>query len=569
MAAALAGASTATAQQEYPTYDSSATYSGGDRVVYEGSVWEAQWWTRGTTPTTDATVWERVGDAGGGSGDGSDGGSDDGSGSDGGSDSGSGGSDYPTYDASATYTGGDRVVYEGSVWEAQWWTRGTAPSTGATVWERVGDAGGGSDGDTNQGPTAVIDASPSAPVAGDTITLDASGSSDPDGETLSYEWSGDGVDATGVETTVTYDSAGEYAVTLTVTDGSGASDSASTTLTVGSDSGSGGGWDEHPVMAYEFQGAAPTDKLTHVIQTFGSVSADGTVSAPWDAGGIDGVTTLLSIGGWNNSQGFPDLAKDQSSRETFASECVALLRDRDLDGIDIDWEFPGPFGPDGLTSYEDDPANFAALLEECRRQFDAAAAEDGTEYYLTAALNHAEPQISILPHDRLIDALDYAKMMTYDMHSPVFVDETNHNSPLYANSAAQSDSSIHNTLSYLRDQGWPNEKLVMGLAFYGREFTGVDSTENDGLFQSFGGSGGAYGFADIDGQFSGHTRYWDDEAKVPYLFDGSSLLSYDDEESVGVKAEYAGERGHPIMYWATGHDPNETLLDAVNAALGK
>ena len=566
IAAGLAGVGAASAQQQYPRHDSTATYTGGDRVVYDGSVWEANWWTRGTTPSSGAAVWERVGPAG-------DGGGSDGSG---GNDNGGTAPSHPTWDATTTYNGGDRVVYDTSVWEANWWTRGDEPGASQWgPWSAVGPADGGSDGgsggdtDPNQGPTATIAASPSAPVAGDTITLDASGSSDPDDDALSYEWSGDGASATGVETTVAYESAGEYAVSLTVTDVNGASDSASTTLTVGSDSGSDSGWDEHPVMAYEFGSSAPADKLTHVIQTFGSVSADGSISAPYDAGGIDGVNTVLSLGGWGNSQGFPDLAKDRASRETFASDCVALLRDRDLDGIDIDWEFPGPYGPSELTSYPDDQANFAAMLEECRRQFDAAGAEDDTTYYLTAALNNAEYQLSELPHGRLMAALDYAKMMTYDMHGPGWSAQTNHNSPLYANSTATSDASIHDTLSYMRDQGWPSEKLVMGLAFYGREFTGVDTTATDGLFESFSGDGGAYGFADIQQQFAGHTRYWDAEAKLPYKFDGSSLLSYDDEESVAIKADYASERGHPIMYWASGHDPNETLLDAVNGALDK
>jgi chitinase len=240
-----------------------------------------------------------------------------------------------------------------------------------------------------------------------------------------------------------------------------------------------------------------------------------------------------------------------------------------IDGIDIDWEHPGPGGPSDLTSYPDDPQNFAGMLAECRRRFDVAGEADGQHYYLTAALNSTESVLSLLPHDRIRGALDYAKMMTYDMHAPGWSTETNHNSPLYANAQANSDLSIHNSLEYMRQQGWPNEQLVVGLAFYGREFTGVQSSANDGLFQSFTGDGGAYGFADIQGQFAGHTRYWDDEAKVPYKFDGASLLSYDDEESIRVKGKCVRERGHPVMYWASGHDPNETLIDALNDALGR
>lgn len=106
---------------DHPEWDADTAYSGGDRVVYDGGVWEAKWWTRGTTPSASATVWKRVGDAGSGS--------DDGGSDDGGSDDGSSGSDAPAWDASSTYTSGDQVTHDGQVWEAQWWTQGDEPGT--------------------------------------------------------------------------------------------------------------------------------------------------------------------------------------------------------------------------------------------------------------------------------------------------------------------------------------------------------------------------------------------------------------------------------------------------------
>ena len=129
---------------EYPQWDPNATYTSGDRVVYEGTIYEAQWWTQGDEPGSNQWgPWEEVGPANGGGDDGGDDGGDGGNGDDGGDDGngddgGDGGdSEYPQWDADTAYTGGDRVVYDGSVWEAQWWTQGDEPAEEKAVWERV------------------------------------------------------------------------------------------------------------------------------------------------------------------------------------------------------------------------------------------------------------------------------------------------------------------------------------------------------------------------------------------------------------------------------------------------
>ncbi|WP_144923391.1 PKD domain-containing protein [Halorubrum salsamenti] len=87
--------------------------------------------------------------------------------------------------------------------------------------------------DQNEDPSASFTASPSAPEAGETVSFDASGSSDADGSIASYEWDfGDGETATGATPTHTYDSPGDYDVTLTVTDDDGANDTATQTVSV-------------------------------------------------------------------------------------------------------------------------------------------------------------------------------------------------------------------------------------------------------------------------------------------------------------------------------------------------
>ncbi|QLG27266.1 PKD domain-containing protein [Halorarum halophilum] len=87
----------------------------------------------------------------------------------------------------------------------------------------------------NLNPSAALDSSPSAPEPGETVTFDASASNDPDGAITSYEWDFDGdgtADATGEQVTTSFDSAGDYDVTLTVTDDDGETDTATQTVSV-------------------------------------------------------------------------------------------------------------------------------------------------------------------------------------------------------------------------------------------------------------------------------------------------------------------------------------------------
>ncbi|WP_226022986.1 ThuA domain-containing protein [Halomicrobium salinisoli] len=94
-----------------------------------------------------------------------------------------------------------------------------------------------SDGGGNESPTAEFTPSSTSVAPGDAVTFDASGSSDSDGSIESYEWTfGDGSSATGQSVEHSYGSAGEYDVTLTVTDDAGATATAMQTITVESDS---------------------------------------------------------------------------------------------------------------------------------------------------------------------------------------------------------------------------------------------------------------------------------------------------------------------------------------------
>ncbi len=66
---------------------------------------------------------------------------------------------------------------------------------------------------------------------------------------------------------------------------------------------------------------------------------------------------------------------------------------------------------------------------------------------------------------------------------------------------------------------------------------------------------------------NGYKRYWDDAGKAPYLFNGDCFISYDDGESLRIKADYVREKGlGGIMFWEYGCDPEGILLNDIYEA---
>ncbi|MFC4405509.1 glycosyl hydrolase family 18 protein [Haloarchaeobius iranensis] len=580
LVASVVGASAAaSAGDTPPEWDSETVYTGGDRVVYDGYIWEAEWWTRGTTPSESANVWTKIGPVDGGGG---------------------GGELPPAWSAEATYTGGDRVTYEGYIWEAEWWTRGDEPTVEANVWTQVEPV---EDPDEPAGPTASFTASEAVVDPGTEVDFDASGS---EGSISSYEWSfGDGGTATGEVVSHTFATAGEYTVELTVTNDSGTSDTATDTIVA-----DGGTPTEDRVVGYYMQwsqwdreyypGDIPLDKVTHVNYAFLTVEQDGAVNyisenaamrvlepESWhDHTGFDEIVDdpdtqfLFSIGGWNDSKYFSNAAQTQESRERFANTAVEIMREHDFDGLDIDWEYPGGGGKSGNIVRDGDKQRYTELLQTVRQKLDEAEDEDGQEYLLTTALSADPNKNEGLDHAANAQALDFLNVMTYDYHG-AFDDNTNHQAPLYYKendpSPRADDFNIDASMSFWADTAFDNNQLSLGLPFYGRSFGNVASSDNGGLYQSFEGSpDGTWGqdngimeFWDIDQNLepSGeYEYYWDDTAKVPWIYSESNdvLVSYDNPESVGIKTDYAVENDFGgMMFWTFSGDKNEVLLDTV------
>jgi len=270
---------------------------------------------------------------------------------------------------------------------------------------------------------------------------------------------------------------------------------------------------------------------------------------------------VLSVGGWG-AGGFSTMARTAASRAAFADSCLRSVEEHGLDGVDIDWEYPC----DGSAEIDHDPSdreNFTLLLQALR---DAL----GRERIVSIAAGAGHYFIEGTQMDRVAAVCDYVQLMTYDLRSG-FQREAGHHTCLYTSPGDRLNGSVQASVEDFLAAGVPREKVVIGAAFYARRWDGVPDV-NHGLFQ-MSATVGQYGagYAQLEAEFidkNGFTRYWDDDAKAPFLFNGSSLISYDDPESIRLKCKYLKREGlRGIMYWEHGSDPSRRLLTAMYEAM--
>jgi chitinase len=279
---------------------------------------------------------------------------------------------------------------------------------------------------------------------------------------------------------------------------------------------------------------------------------------------------LLSIGGWGAGH-FSEAALTEAARARFADTAVELVRRHDLDGLDIDWEYPAHPGP-GISHRPEDKQNFTRLLATLREKLDGLSAiNDGRTYLLTIAAADGEAAKG-LEIAKIAEILDWINLMTYDFYGSL-TPTTGHHAALYRSRTAAPDSrTTQQAVDEFVQAGAPPRKINIGLAFYGRTF-GEVAPERHGLHQRFGSDGGFVSWQEIARDHLGKpgvVRYWDEQAQAAWLWNEKQrrLISYDDPQALQAKARFVRERGlGGVMYWEQRQDPDEQLLDVVRAAL--
>jgi len=278
---------------------------------------------------------------------------------------------------------------------------------------------------------------------------------------------------------------------------------------------------------------------------------------------------LISIGGWAWSGNFSDAVLTAYSRSEFAKTSVEIVAEYDLDGVDIDWEYPGQIGDNNVFRPED-KRNYTLMFKALRKELDKLSKTTGKYYELTTAVGSNSSYIEHTEMKRAVKYLDYVNLMTYDFYTSG--DTAGHHSNLYPPEDYEKDASADKSVKLFLDAGVPAEKLVLGVPFYGRSWI-MKSAEKHGINMPVEGRARGGGYTYIKDSLvnqNGLVRYWDEKAQAPYLFNSETrqLVTYDDEESVKLKCEYVIDNHLAgMMFWQYASDSSEYLLDAMNEYL--
>lgn len=280
------------------------------------------------------------------------------------------------------------------------------------------------------------------------------------------------------------------------------------------------------------------------------------------------IKTLISVGGWTWSGKFSDAALTDESRSAFADSIVDFIKQHGFDGVDLDWEYPVSGGLSSNMRRPEDKTNFTLLMAKIREKLDEQGSLDGRHYLLTFAGASGTFYANNVELDKLADHVDYAIVMTYDIHGPWPGSYTDFNAPLYnpTEYSPQYKWSCDSAVNLWISRGFPKSKILMGIPFYGIRFNNV-ANANNGLYQLFD-RGYPLSYDCIKSTYltdPSYERFYHPDARVPWLFNGSTFISYDDEVSIAEKASYIKAKAlGGAAVWELSQNTNGRLMDILS-----
>ncbi|MBR1538126.1 MAG: glycoside hydrolase family 18 [Bacteroidales bacterium] len=243
--------------------------------------------------------------------------------------------------------------------------------------------------------------------------------------------------------------------------------------------------------------------------------------------------------------GFSAMCKSVSGRKAFAEDCLAFLERYHLDGVDLDWEFPGLSWSGAACDPSCDTDNYVLLVKQLRETLGSA--------YTISYAGYCTDKVSVTGGYRYVDIkgmdpyVDYVNIMAYDL------DEAPHHHSALNDTRAYKD--CNRAVNAYLQAGIAPGKLVLGIPFYGR--------------RSFSTSPTAISYRKILqlDRYQFRRNQWDETASCPYVatMGGAFYCGYDNPRSIGIKGAWVREKGMlGLMYWEYDQDDAKgTLRKAV------
>ncbi|KAL7421165.1 hypothetical protein Q5752_004050 [Cryptotrichosporon argae] len=317
-----------------------------------------------------------------------------------------------------------------------------------------------------------------------------------------------------------------------------------------------------------------------------------------------GKRVKLSIGGWTGSTYFSTICGSAVNRKTFIDSILAAYTLYDLDGIDIDWEYPGLQGAGSNAVASDDSANFLVFLQELRATLPSGALISTATQDWPYADANGSPMTDV---SAFAEVIDWILLMNYDVWGSSSTPGAN--APLSdgCGNSSQPLANAYAAVASWTAAGMPANQITLGVPAYGylqmSSATGLldrrrsslphkRAQQSERTYLTVENSDGGTSDGEVEfyslisqgalvvsaaGEYvggNGFVREWDSCSSTPWLRSSYSgqIVTYDDPESMSLKGQYAkqaGLRGCNVFElsgdWTGTGFP---LTDAVRSGLG-
>lgn len=256
---------------------------------------------------------------------------------------------------------------------------------------------------------------------------------------------------------------------------------------------------------------------------------------------------ILSIGGAESSDVYPEVAADPVRRDNFAQSVHGLIEASGLDGIDINWVYP---------CGTQQGADFLSLLLQVRMYL----APD--QYLVAASLPAAKEVLQYFDLQQIAEYVDLINLAAYDLYGP-WSSRSGHHAQLY--STSKDEPSGSGSVQYLMNKGVPAKKILLGVPMYGRNFLGVTGPGHRFTPDVSSQSDGTIGYCHLPSR--GTREQVDKRAVAAHCSGGDGgFVSYDNPETVKIKAAFCKQKAlGGLFYWSTPSDSPERKRSLIAA----